>query len=164
MSLTYGVFAVQLAHGAPQAGGRTATRGQWGRGRYPAIWYRGQLFVWRLGEAPQLRAEGTPHPPRMVSPHNAPWVSRMSAWISSTWHEDRWGSLGDLSHLSWDLHHPPANVETYVLRLGQVWASWTIIVYLSRVFFGRRMNRKMGKYLRKRVLIQLGIECVRGPL
>ncbi len=26
------------------------------------------------------------------------------------------------------------------------------------------MNRKMGKYLRNRVLIQLGIECVLGPL
>merc|ERR1712123_340414 len=38
------------------------------------------------------------------------------------------------------------------------------IIHLSLVFFGRRMNRKIGKYLMKRTRIQFGIECVLGPL
>ena len=33
-----------------------------------------------------------------------------------------------------------------------------------RVFFGRRINRNIGKYFKKRTRIQFGIECVRGPL
>jgi len=38
------------------------------------------------------------------------------------------------------------------------------IIHRRRVFFGRRMNKNMGKYLRNRILIQLGMEWVLGPL
>ena len=38
------------------------------------------------------------------------------------------------------------------------------IIHRSLVFLGRRIKRKMGKYLRNRILIQLGIEWVLGPL
>ena len=38
------------------------------------------------------------------------------------------------------------------------------IIHRRRVFFGRRMNRNIGKYFRNRILIQFGIEWVRGPL
>ena len=38
------------------------------------------------------------------------------------------------------------------------------IIHLSLVFFGLLMNKKIGRYLRKRILIQFGIEWVRGPL
>jgi hypothetical protein len=38
------------------------------------------------------------------------------------------------------------------------------IIQRSRVFLGRLINKKIGKYLRNRTRIQLGIECVLGPL
>ena len=38
------------------------------------------------------------------------------------------------------------------------------IIHRSLVFLGRRIKRKMGKYLRNRILIQFGIEWVLGPL
>ncbi len=74
--------------------------------------------------------------------------------------------------LTGDLHHPPQPVRKKSVGPSQLQhpgrnqnkSCWTLKVRSDLVFLGLLMKRKTGRYLRKRTRIQLGMECVRGPL